>query len=156
MKKCTLALGGFSAFFVFVGSLLAWSTVDVFGETFGIRGTASGFFGVWTLLLSVLCALIITWRGANIPARLDLSSKLTESQLNMVDMGTKIALPVAAALIFLLALLDFIDVATSGLDGVSVGFGLYVTLIGAIGLIAVGVKNLRKGKESGAKPEPGA
>ena len=45
MKKCTLALGGFSAFFVFVGSLLAWSTVDVFGETFGIRGTASGFFG---------------------------------------------------------------------------------------------------------------
>ena len=108
-----------------------------------------------TLLLSVLCALIITWRGANIPARLGLSSKLTDSQLNMVDMGTKIALPVAAALIFLLALLDFIDVATSGLDGVSVGFGLYVTLIGAIGLIAVGVKNLRKGKEPGGNPEPG-
>ena len=155
MKKCTLALGGFSAFLVFLGSLLSWSTVEFFGDTIGVRGTASGFFGTWTLLLSGLCAVVITWRGADIPARLDLSSKLTESQLNVVDMGTKIALPVAASLIFLLALLDFIDVATSGLDGVSVGLGLYVTLVGAIGLIAVGVKNLRKGKErGGGSPSP--
>ena len=150
MKKSMIALGGVSAFLVFLGSLLSWSTVDLFGETIGVRGTASGFFGTWTLLLSILSALIITWRGVDMPTRLSLSSRLTDSQVNMVDTVMKISLPVAAALIFLLALVDFIDVATSGLDGVSVGLGLYVTLIGGMGLIAVGIRNIRRGGGSGA------
>ena len=63
----------------------------------------------------------------------------------MVELGTKTGLLVAGAIIVLLALLDFGDLG----DGVTMGEGLLITLLGGIGLVVAAVRIFREAEASG-------
>ena len=140
MKDSTLAIGGLSALLVFIAAFLAWGRIELLG--LAVSGTDGPFQGVWTLILSIAAGLILVWR------RLDLSSRIDESSRSMVELGTKTGLLVAGAIIVLLALLDFGDLG----DGVTMGEGLLITLLGGIGLVVAAVRIFREAEASG----PGA
>ena len=137
MKDSTLAIGGLSALLVFIAAFLAWGRIELLG--LAVSGTDGPFQGVWTLILSIAAGLILVWR------RLDLSSRIDESSRSMVELGTKTGLLVAGAIIVLLALLDFGDLG----DGVAMGEGLLITLLGGIGLVVAAVRIFREAEASG-------
>ncbi len=116
LKWATLA--GFVV--IIIGVFGPWATVSFMGFSDSISGTNSEFFGTFVLILSIIgLAAVLVYALGNVNIQL--------SQL----MWGLVAL---AVIIDLLVLIDFIDVLTT--DMVGVGWGLWLTLIGAIALSA--------------------
>lgn len=107
----------------FLGSLLPWATIDIFGATISKNGTDGD--GVLTLIGALVIA------GLAIPPLWGHARK-----------GLFIGALVAAILVTVVAFVDIVDVASrvgdinnSGMASASVGYGLWITAVG--GIVAV-------------------
>jgi hypothetical protein len=107
----------------FLGSLLPWASIDFLGATISKNGTDGD--GVLTLIGALLIA------GLAIPPLWGRARK-----------GLFIGALVAAVLVTIIAIVDIADVASrladvnsSGMASASIGYGLWITLVG--GLVAV-------------------
>lgn len=101
-----------------IGVLGPWATISFLGISESINGTDGEFFGTFVLILSVLgLAAVLVYALGNV--------NIQQSQLMW-------GLVILAVVIDLMVIWDFIDVLTT--DMVSVGWGLWLALIGAIAL----------------------
>lgn len=109
-------LGGLVA--LIIGVFAPWATISFMGFSESVNGTESGFNGTFILILSIAgLAAVLAYAFANVNV-----------QLRHVLWG----LVGLAVIIDILVLIDFIDVLTE--DMASVGWGLWLTVIGAIAL----------------------
>lgn len=109
-------LGGFVL--LIIGVLGPWATISFLGMSESIGGTDGEFFGTFVLILAILgLAAVLVYALGNV------NVQLTQLLWGLV---------VLAVVIDLLVIIDFLDVLTE--DMVSVGWGLWLTVIGAIAL----------------------
>lgn len=141
----------------FIGAFLTWASVTVsanmFGQSSSQTETVSGLDaddGIFTLILGLLAA------------GLALAALFAAAQLPILRLAAAVASVVAGVIITAIALWDIIDIANIAGDieetlpgmGMNVdagsGFGLWLTLLCGVGLLAAGVYALVMGRKPAA------
>ena len=132
VQAAVLAAAG-AAFLVFIGALLPWVKVSapLLGQV-SKSGMEDGSDGLYTLLISLVVLAAVAWDFLG----------------NGLRRRTYIVVAVLGAIIAVIAAVDMNDVGSrrealspesSALVTVSIGEGLYLTLIGGLALVASGL-----------------
>lgn len=127
-----------AAFVVFISAFLPW--VSVAGSSFS--GTSGGRDGVFTLILGLIAGAVAV------------SAIFLAAKQQLLPRAAGIAAIVAGVLITLIAIIDILDVSDVQdrnfglLIEVSVGFGLWLTLIAGLALLGLGIATLIVGKRA--------
>ncbi|MBJ8343322.1 hypothetical protein [Antrihabitans sp. YC2-6] len=124
-----------------IAAFLPWVSADFFGEEISVKGIGGddeidgGGDGIITLLLALIAGVVATLRGLN-------------RKRSGIHRAAGITAVAAGALVTLVALVDIADVSDQndklGEDFLSTGSGLYLTLVGGLVLLGVGIWGIIK------------
>jgi hypothetical protein len=124
--------------FMFVGAFLPWVTASMsyFGTSTSTSsaGTQTDSYGVWVLIIGLLCAVLSFVTARKIRA------------LGFLILGAIAALDILIFVINFNSSVGGLGDLSSYLDGFSIskGIGMWISLIGAIGAIILGAVELRR------------
>lgn len=124
-----------------IAAFLPWVTTDILGQKESFSGFGSEEYGakdgVITLTLALVAGVVAVFRGLN-------------KNQSAVHLAAAITATVCGALVLLVAMADIGDISSTNDDfagggfEISVGFGLYLTLLGGLVLLGVGVWGIAK------------